>query len=201
MDQEQKKIFVLDNELPIYRTTIEDVVIRKSPLIKEMVKIRNIIKILKDSDVKISRKEESVEAIQQACIDQLDLSYKPTDIDEIAADGKAALERDYSEGVIESLTLFAELLNYKPAPKAFRLSRHIILGALTPKAGDEVLYGPMVIYSQIHGTLKLIDEQISSFDKPKIELIQQIATGKQKAAVEGPDVFESLKKAVLKNKA
>ena len=45
-DQEQKMIFVLDNELPIYKTTIDDVTMRKSPLIKEMVKIRNIIKIL-----------------------------------------------------------------------------------------------------------------------------------------------------------
>ncbi len=201
MNEEQKQILVLDNELPIYRTTIEDVTIRKSPLIKEMVKFGNIIKILKDSDVKISRKDESVKAIQQACIDQIDLSFNATDIDEIATDGKASLERDYPDGVIESLELFAELLDYKAAPKAFQLSRHIILGALTPKAGGEVLYGPMVIYSQIHGTLKLIDEQIGSFDKPKIELIQEVATGKQKAAVEGPDVFEYLKKAVLKNKA
>ena len=197
MDQEQKKIFVLDNELPIYRTTIEDVTIRKSPLIKEMVKIRNIIKILKDSDVKISRKDESVKAIQQECIAQLDLSFNPSDIDEIAKDGQASLERDYPDGVIESLELFAELLDYKPAPRAFQLSRNIILGALTTKAGGEVLYGPLVIYSQIHGTLKLIDEQISSFDKPKIELIQQIAAGKQKAAYEGPDVFEHFKNLVL----
>jgi hypothetical protein len=195
---EQKKILVLDNELPIYLTTIEDVTIRKSPLIKEMVKIRNMIKILKDSDVKISRKDESVETIRQECIDPLDLSFNASDIAEIARDGQASLERDYPDGVIESLELFAELLDYKPAPRAFQLSRHIILGTLSTKAGGEVLYGPMVIYSQIHGTLKLIDEQIGSFDKPKLELIQQIATDKQKAAVEGADVFEYLKNAVLK---
>ncbi|MHC5077030.1 MAG: hypothetical protein ACYTFM_11465 [Planctomycetota bacterium] len=198
IDQGQKKILVLDNELPIYRTAIEDVVIRKSPLIKEMVKIRNIIKILTDSDVKISRKEESVKAIQIDCIDQLDLSFNEFDIDEIAKDGQASLERDYSDGVIESLELFAELLDYKPAPKAFQLGRHKIVGKLAPRAGGEVLYGPMMIYSLIHGTLKLIEDQISSFDKTKIELIQQVAAGKQKAAVEGPDVFEYLKNTVLK---
>jgi hypothetical protein len=55
----------------------------------------------------------------------------------------------------------------------------------------------MVIYGQIHGNLKFIDEQISSFDKPKIELIQQIAAGKQKAATEGPEVFGHLKNLVL----
>ncbi len=41
-------------------------------------------------------------------------------------------------------------------------------------------------------------DQISSFDKTKIELIQQFAAGKQKAAVEGPGVFEYLKNTVLK---
>ena len=198
IDQDQKKIFVLDNELPIYRTTIDDVAMRKSPLIKEMVKIRNIIKILKDTDVKLSRKDASVKAVQKACIDQLDLSFNESDIDEIAKDGQASLERDYSDGIIECLELFAELLDYRPAPKAFQLGRHKIFGALTPKAGEEVMYGPMIIYSLIHGTLKLVKEQISSFDKTKIELIQQIAAGKQKAADEGPDVFEYLKNAVLK---
>lgn len=200
IDQAQKKIFVLDNELPIYQTTIDDVVMRKSPLIKEMVKIRNIIKILKDTDVKLSRKDESVKAIQKECIDQLDLSFTESDIDAIARDGQVSLERDYADGVIECLDLFAELLDYQPAPKAFQLGRHKIMGALTPRDGGEALYGPMTIYSLIHGTLKLIDEQISSFDKTKIELVQQVAAGKQKAAVEGPDVFEYLKNTVLKKK-
>jgi hypothetical protein len=201
INQEQKKILVLDNELPIYQTTIDDVAMRKSPLIKEMVKIRNIIKILKDTDVKLSRKNESVLAIQKECIDQLDLSFNASDIDEIAKDGQASLERDYPDGVVECLELFAELLDYKPAPKTFQLGRHKIVGALTTKDGGEVLYGPMIIYSLIHGTLKLINEQISSFDKTKIELFQQVTAGKQKAAAEGPDVFEYLKNTVLKKRA
>ena len=200
IDRDRKKIFVLDNELPIYQTTIDDVAMRKSPLIKEMVKIRNIIKILKDSDVKLSRKDASVRAVQKACIDQLDLSFNESDIDEITADGKASFERDYPDGVIECLELFSELLDYKPAPKAFELGRHKIFGALTPKAAEEVLYGPMIIYSLIHGTLKLIEDQISSFDKTKIELIQQVAAGKQKVAVEGSEVFDYLKNTVLKKK-
>ena len=197
MDQEQKEILVLDNELPIYRTSIDDVAMRKSPLIKEMVKIRNIVKILKDADVKLSRKEESVKTVQKACIARLDLSFNESDIDEIAKDGQAALKRDYSDGVIECLELFAELLDYKPAPKAFQLSRHKIIGKLTSGPGADVLYGPMIIYNLIHGTLKLIDEPISSFDKAKIEQFQLLAAGKQKADVEGPDVFTRLKEAVL----
>ena len=199
-DQEKKKILVLDNELPIYQTTIDDVAMRKSPLIKEMANIRNMIKILKDSDVKISRKEESVKAIQAECIGQLDLSFKESDIDQIAADGQAAFERDYPDGVLECLDLFAELLDYKPAPKAFQLSRHHIIGKLSVQAGAEVLYGPMVIYNLIQGSLMLIEEKISTLDKPKIELVHQVAAGKQEAAAEGTEVFLYLKNAVLKGK-
>jgi hypothetical protein len=95
-----------------------------------MVKIRNIIKILKDTDVKLSRKDESVLAIQKECIDQLDLSFNASDIDEIAKDGQAALERDYPDGVVECLELFSDLLDYRPAPKTFQLGRHKIVGAL-----------------------------------------------------------------------
>ncbi len=198
MDQQQKMIFVLDNELPIYKTTIDDVAMRKSPLIKEMANIRNMIKILKDSDVKLSRKEESVRTIQKECIDLLDLAYNESDIEEIAGDGQASFERDYPDGVVECLDLFTELLDYKPAPKAFQISRHKIIGRLIPKAGGEVLYGPIIIYSLIHGTLMVIEDQISSFDRTKIELIQQIATGNQKAALEGADVFQFLKNTILK---
>ena len=86
-DGEQSRILVLDNELPIYITTVEDVLIRKSPYIREMTKIRNIIKILKDSDVKVSRKEESVQTVEKACIDLLNLAFNASDIEEIAAEG------------------------------------------------------------------------------------------------------------------
>ena len=63
-DGERSRILVLDNELPIYETTVEDVLIRKSPYTKEMLSIRNIFKILNDSDVKLSRKEASLESVQ-----------------------------------------------------------------------------------------------------------------------------------------
>jgi hypothetical protein len=112
-------------------------------------------------------------------------------------DGQVALEWDDSDGVTECLALFAELLDYKPAPKAFQLSGHKIIGELATKADGEVLFGPMIIYSLVEGTLKLIGEQISSFDKTKIELFHQVADGKQKATDEGSDVFEFLKNDVL----
>jgi hypothetical protein len=197
VDTGRGRILVLDNELPIYDTTTEDVVMRKSPYIKEMVSIRNAIKILKDSDVKISTKEDSLKTIQKECIDLLDLSFNESDIQRIEADGAKSLERGYADGVIEGLTLFADLLGFTPPPKAFKTRHHKITGMSEIRESGEVLYGPIVVYSLIENEIKLIDKQIGSFDKAKIELFQSIVSGHQKASTEGAEVFEYLRKAVL----
>lgn len=195
-----KRMLVLDNGLAIYNTTVEDVVLRKSPTIKEMLNIRNIIKILNDKDVVLSKREESVKTIQKECIDMLDLSYNESDIEEIEKDGATALEIGDADGVIEALTLFAELLEYSPPPKAMKTGDHHVVGALTKGKNNEDLFGPIVMYSLTYNLLKLIEEQISSLDKGKIELIHQIAIGKEKASKEGHFVFTYLKEAVvLKN--
>ncbi|MBW2408624.1 MAG: hypothetical protein JRF72_02425 [Deltaproteobacteria bacterium] len=195
---EKQKILVLDNELPIYMTTVEDVVIRKSPYVKEMLSIRNVIKILKDSDVKISIKNESVKTVQKECIDQLDLSYDAADIDEIAKDGVSSLENKYSEGVTESLTLLAELLGYQPPPKGFKIRHCEVFGAMAEGRAGEIKYGPSVIFSRIDNSLMLIEEQISSYDKEKINNFREVAAGNQKAEMEGPDVFRHLKDTIMK---
>jgi hypothetical protein len=197
LDDEQSMILVLDNELPIYQTTIEDVAIRKSPYIGEMVKIRNIIKILKDSDVKISRKDESVKTVQKEAIKLLDLAYNRADIEAIAGQGASSLENGYAEGVKESLALFSELLGYQPAPKPFQVRHHEIFGALSEKPAGEIIYGPIVLFSLVANSLRLLSDQISSFDKTKIQRFQQAAEGNEKASIEGSEVFKHLEKEVL----
>jgi len=197
-DGQPSKILVLDNELPIYRTTVEDVVIRKSPYTKEMLRIGNIIKILKDSDVKISRKEESLQIIQKECIDRLDLAYNASDIEIIAQEGSDSLENGYTDGILESLALFAELLGYQPPPKAFRIRHHEISGAVTEKPSGEIVFGPAVILSLIDNSLKMMVDEISSLDKAKLEFFQQVAQGKEKPDIAEKEVFRYLKDAVLK---
>lgn len=198
VDAEKARILVLDNDLAIYNTSIYDVAMRKSPTVKEMMNPYNIIKILKDTDVVMSKKAASVSTIQKECIAKLNLFFDASDIDEIAKDGLASLGKEYTDGVIESLDLFAEIVNYSVAPKTFRIRHNKIVGALTQTESGEDLFGPMVLYSMIHNTLKLIDEQIGGFDKGKIEFFQQVAGGMQKASAEGPDVFQYLKAAALK---
>ncbi|MBW1840451.1 MAG: hypothetical protein JRF27_00520 [Deltaproteobacteria bacterium] len=192
------RILVLDNELAIYKTTIEDVALRKAPKVKEAMSIRNIIKIMNDKDVVISRKEDSLQTIEKECIDRLDLSFGVSDIQEIETDGVISLEKDYVDGVVESLSLFSELLGYEPPMKDFRVSQHQISGALAIKESGESMYGPIVIYSIIHNTLKLIDEQIRSDDYEKLKRFQNIVSGKEKASIKGSKVFRYLREAVVK---
>ena len=118
-DDGKKRIVVLDNDLSIYHTTIDDVVIRKSPYVKEMISIRNVIKILNDTDVVVSKKEASVRAIQKESVDALDLSFDESDLEEIQKSGTEALAISNSEGVMEALLLFCEILGYVTPPKSF----------------------------------------------------------------------------------
>jgi hypothetical protein len=182
----------LDNELKLYDTTIEDVAMRKSPIIKEMLNIRNAIKILNDKDVAVSRKEETLQQLRSECIGVLDLSFGPDDLAAIADDGREALAREQGDGVIESLDLFAELLGYGAPPKAFRLSRHHIVCARGEGPGGETVCGPLAVYGLLHNSLKLIDMRIGVFDKQKIGVFEEIVAGRQKASMEGPEVFEAL---------
>ena len=197
LNGELSRILVLDNELPIYETTVDDVLIRKSPYTKEMLSIKNIIKILKDSDVKLSRKKRSLESVQKECIDGLDLTYKASDIEAIAKEGADSLENGYAEGVVESLSLLAELLGYRPPPKTFRIRHHEIFGAVTEKEGGEILFGPVVVFSLINNSLAMLKDKISSLDKKRIEYFQQVAGGEEKATVEGKEVFRYLKKKLI----
>ncbi|MCP4107408.1 MAG: hypothetical protein GY749_17995 [Desulfobacteraceae bacterium] len=199
-DSAQGNILVLDNELAFYSTTAEDVALRKSPTVKEMISIRNVVKILSDSDVIVSKREDSVRTVQNECIAMLDISFDESDIEIIKKDGIASFERDYTDGVIECFSLFEELLEYSPAPAAFKISNNKIIGPFVKKEDSEVLFGPVVIYSLIHNTVKLVEEQISSLDKQKIEFLHKVAAGKEKACSEGASVFEYLEKQVVSKK-
>jgi len=187
------RILVLDNELAIYASAVADVVLRKSPTIKEMINLRNAIKILNDGDVVVCKKADSVTAVQQECIDTLDLTMNRSDLEAIAADGRIALEIDDPEGVRECLSLFRKLLDFSPPPRQFSVGALEIAGKRTLKENGELLFGPAVIYSPSDNILKYIEETISTQDRQRSDFMLQVAAGKVKAAGEGAAVFQYLK--------
>jgi hypothetical protein len=190
-------ILVLDNELPIFETTAEDVAMRRSPLIKEMVSIRNAIKILNDKDITVSKREDSLQRLRNMLIEGLDLSFTDADIRQIADDGVASLEKNYDEGVTDALALFAELLGFQPAPKAFEIQHVDIFGALAEGPAGERRLGPMVLYNRIRNDLRLLEQHISSGSASGLEWVGQVAKGKEPADLEGDAVFDWLREQVF----
>jgi hypothetical protein len=191
------RILVLDNDLTIYHTTMEDVVLRKSPTVKEMVSIKNAIKILSDKDVVISKKETSLETIQTICIGELELQFTPADIEGMAQEGKAALENGDAEGVQESLMLFAELLDLAPAPRAFALQDHDIYGKKDTLPGGEITFGPLVMYGLANNTLTCLEAVLSSRDKGRFDRLKTASAGEADVAASGAAVFDMMKSKVL----
>lgn len=193
----ENHILLLDNELKIYNTTVEDVVLRKSPTVKEMVSIRNAIKILNDKDVVITRKAETVQRVRQELIDTLDLAYTEADIASMTNDGIDSIKNNYTEGTVEILTLFAELLSFVKAPKAFRFAHHEIWGKLGQSSGGDNLFGPMVIFNQMQNNLKIIKNPVSSMDREKMQNFKQITKGEKEADFSGDEAMNELFKWVM----
>ena len=187
----------LDNELKIYRTTAEDIGLRKSPTVKEMVSFRNAIKILSDKDVVVSRKADSVSRIRSELVSALDLSFSTADITSLAEEGSEALKNGYAEGVVEILSLFAELLHFKKAPKIFQVSHHHTWGTLERPREGEWRYGPLVMFDMMHNSLKMIEKPISSLDKGALEKFHLAAKDANDADLAGDGVWQALQNAVL----
>lgn len=197
-DSGNANILVLDNDLPFYKTTVADIAMRKSPTVKEMVNIRNAIKILNDGDVVVSKKADSVKTVHRECISRLDLSFTAEDIEAMAADGAASLENGYADGLQEYLDLFAELLGYQPAPKAFRADHHRIIGAVSQKDDGETLFGPIFCYDLMHNRLFGVKTAVGSLDRGRLESYKEIFTGAEKPSLVGIEVFQFLKAEVIR---
>jgi len=195
-DAEKKKLLVLDNGLAIYHTTLNDVCMRKSPTVKEMLSIRNAFKILNDKDVVISKKEKSVKTVQSMVTAGLDLTYTAADIEQIEKEGQASLEGRYTDGVIEALSLFAELLDFEKVPRSFHEPHHRIWGRKRKNAAGRTVWSPIVAYAMADNRLQLIDTPIDPLDTTQLDHFRQVIDGQAEPAGKGLSVFTHLKELV-----
>ncbi|MCF8037042.1 MAG: hypothetical protein K9K62_09235 [Desulfobacteraceae bacterium] len=194
------EIIVLDNELPLFRTMLSDVVLRRNPFLKEMLSIRNAIRILNDKDVVRARRADTVMKLHGRCVMQLDLRYNRADIESIQEDGATALEANQPEAAAEALTLFAELLDLHLAPAASKLQGFLILGRrTTDEAGSPAFGNPLIIYNQGEGALGLLETAVSGAHKPKPAVLRDFLSNHPEFSLEGKAVLERLKTEILEN--
>jgi len=195
--EEPEMILVLDNELPIFQSTVKDVVTRRSPRTLEMWKISTIRNILVDSDIKMSTRAKSVETVLGDALAQLDLTYTDKDIEDMAREGMAWLAGKDANGVGKSLSLFAALLGYKKPQKYFGLDNTISYGVSASGQDSNVVFGPLVLYRPADNNLAWIDQSFSGSDREQMKSLRLLAAGKRSVQVTGDAVFEKLQANVL----
>ncbi|MCP4162630.1 MAG: hypothetical protein GY760_21395 [Deltaproteobacteria bacterium] len=188
-----EKVLVLDNELPIYNTDVADVVVRKSPILKEMVKIRNIIKILWDSNVVISKGKKSVEYIRDECLSGIVISGTEEELNDIKYEAIVSLESSDFDEIINTLKFYSELLGYEKLTKPYFAKESTIFGEK-----DDDSAGPFIIYNSIKNEIWFYDEKIEKINKEKVKELQLIASGLKRSVCNGRDVFEELNKLSVK---
>ena len=162
-----------------------------------MWNFRTIRNILVDSDIKMSTTGKSVETVLRDAVDQLDLTYTDTDIENLAREGMAWLAGSNGGGVEKSLSLFAALLGYKKPSKHFGLDNTVCYGILAYGPDNDVAFGPLVLYRPADNTLAWINESLSQSDRQQMKFLRSVATGQTSVPVTGDAVFQKLQANVL----
>ena len=192
------EVISLDNELPLYgKTNIDDVALRRSPEVKEMVHIRNIIKILSDKDIRICKGSDTVHHVQNLALGLLDLSFGEEDMQELVNDGIDAVAREDFDAVLKTLELFVELLGYQPVPAAVVVSDYVIYGDQHEGRNGRQNYGPIVMYNDKTNVLRMIKQTVFMDDPEAQTLIPGVALGEIEPDAEGGEVFRFLQQTVL----
>jgi len=200
LDNKIYQILVLDNELPLFESDLSDVLLRRNPTLKEMISVRNAIKILNDKDVVKFRRSDSLGFLQRDLLQSLDLSFSAADIESIFNEAVAALEEKRVEEVIQAIVLFAEILDYVPSPLLFRTKGRHIWGRVEADISGKTLFGPMVIYTPDTNGLVFWPEPLDSLDPGAVERLNQVDDGESALWRKDNAVFELLRDKVLDQK-
>ena len=183
------EVLVLDNELPIYHTTVDDVALRKSPYWQQMFSIRNIRKIMNDQDVIISKGKHSLKRLHANALALLDLSYTRDDLALLLEDARRELEQKSIAEIQESLDLFFTLLDFQ-AVSLGMLEQELQLFA-RPKAngGAVPAFEHLVLFNEENLSLGLKKGAFSPQNDFDLAWVLQCARGEEHPDLQGIDVF------------
>ena len=192
MEGEIMEVLVLDNELPIYHTTVDDVTLRKSPYWQQMFSIRNVRKIMNDHDVIASKGKESLKRLHANALALLDLTYTRDDLAPLLEGARRGLERKSIEQIQESLDLFFELLGFQPLslevlePGFQSFARPEVNGGVVPS------FEHLVLFDEEDLSLGLKKGAFSPQNDSDLAWVLQCARGEERADLQDTEVFEFL---------
>jgi hypothetical protein len=192
MEGDTTEVAVLDNELPIYHTTVDDVTLRKSPYWQQMFSIRNVRKIMNDHDVISSKGKESLKRLHASALALLDLTYTRDDLGLLLEDARRGLEQKSISQIQESLDLFLELLGFQPvslemlAPRFQSFARPKLNGGVVPS------FEHLVLFNEENLRLGLKKGTFSPKNDLDLAWVLQRARGEERADLQDTEVFEFL---------
>lgn len=188
-------IVLLDNELKIYDTDVDDVLMRKNPTLGEMVRIRSILKILNDKDVVISRRFDTVDKIRHEALERIDLTFTNADVEALYQEASDALAQESPDSIVDSLEIFAEILGLS-APRTFIPDDIVVYGQIKESA-DDFTFGPVYIYSPASNLLHRYDVVLPPADSKNPGTYKELVSGEKEPDLEGQAVIDDLREKTL----
>jgi hypothetical protein len=202
LEGEIMEVAVLDNELPIYHTTVADVTLRKSPYWQQMFSIRNVKKIMNDQDVIASKGKESLKRLHDNALALLDLTYTRDDLAPLLEDACRGVEQKSIARIQESLDLFFKLLDFQPL--SLELLEPGFQSFARPKVNGGVVpaFEHLILFDEENLSLGLKKGTFSPQSDSDLGWVMQCARGEERPDLQGIDVFEFLAElAVVKAQA
>jgi hypothetical protein len=197
LEGETMEVLVFDNELPIYHTTVADVALRKSPHWKQMFSIRNIMKILNDKDVIISKGKESLKRLHANALALLDLTYTMDDLTLLREDARQGLVQKSIAQIQESLALFFELLDFEPVSLGVLEHDFQIFAGPKPNGSAVPAFERLILFDEEELSLGLKKGAFSPQSDLDLAWVRQYARGEEPADLRGIDVFSFLAELAL----
>lgn len=196
IDEDRRRIIVLDSEFAIYNTSLKDVAIRKSPSIKEMLSFGNVKKILWDEGVIVQKKAGTVETIKKEALETQDIIVTKKEVEEIMYQSMASIAEKDEAGIMEGLIVLAELLEWSSPKFPIKTPAVLIKGKSVSIHESESQFGPAVVYGGKTRQICLTNEIFNIKDPDERSLFEKFTSGCEGAEASGEDVFRRLKDMV-----
>ncbi len=194
---ELMEIAVLGNELTIYRTTLEDIAMRKSPQWREVFSISNIRKIMNDKDIIESKCRESLERLYADALGLLDLSYTKDDISLLLDDARSGLEQKSIIRIQESLDLFIGLLDFKEVSFGGLTKDLHLYAGIKFNGGAVPTYKPTILFDENKMYLGMKKKAYKPRSEDDLAWFVKHTMKKEEADLKGLDVFKFLSELAL----